>query len=460
MSAPPLSMLHTPPDVGQRRGWSIDQWGVGVVALVLALWAAGYVVGFRVALTALGTLALLGAAVGLVRPALGLVSVSVLAALDAPMRNFLLSGGLLRWNTLNYWLLLVLLLSIPQLLRMRDVPTRIGWFLCGILLIGLLISPDLNDGVQHITNMAAFFGLGVYFTRVGGDARSWYWMAVICGVTGAGAGVLYYRQEAALPYINPNAWAYCPLTSLFAICLAFQFAAERRRGQTILGLLGAINFLWVFLSGSRGSLLVGVCCLSYLLLAIRGMRRRVTVVLVAALLALGISSQFSDLQEHTIHRVTYLFNSGASLRSRTSGRSVLAEGGLKLMLSNPLGVGTGGFARNFGELRFAGEGNQLGKIRAAHSAWVKTAAENGVIGLAVLAAFIASFTIAGFAQRRSTLRGLTLLTTGVLAFAFLSTEFQLKGLWFLAAGAAALLRMAVPPRARPEVVVWDVETNR
>ena len=80
-----------------------------------------------------------------------------------------------------------------------------------------------------------------------------------------------------------------------------------------------------------------------------------------------------------------------------------------------------------------------GNAMQAHSAWVKTLVENGIPGTALLAAFVASYAFAGWSRRSRDAALLGGLTTAVLGLAFVSTEFMIKGLWFLAMGANILL---------------------
>ena len=84
-------------------------WGRRFVILAILTWAASFVIGFENALTILVLVGFAAAVVGLRSPAIGLLGIGMLATLDALTRVFLLSGGLLRWNTLNYWLLLSLI---------------------------------------------------------------------------------------------------------------------------------------------------------------------------------------------------------------------------------------------------------------------------------------------------------------------------------------------------------------
>jgi hypothetical protein len=71
--------------------------------------------------------------------------------------------------------------------------------------------------------------------------------------------------------------------------------------------------------------------------------------------------------------------------------------------------------------------------------------ENGFIGFFVILAFVASFATVGWRKKRSGLFPLGLFMTVVLGLAWISTEFASKGLWYLIAGATALLHLTRMP---------------
>ena len=85
---------------------------------------------------------------------------------------------------------------------------------------------------------------------------------------------------------------------------------------------------------------------------------------------------------------------------------------------------------------------------AAHSGWIKVLAENGVPGILLLGAYVLSFTVSGWRARNPELLRLGLMVSAVLTVAWLSTEFQNKALWLLAAGATVLLEHNPASRAR------------
>ncbi len=301
-------------------------------------------------------------------------------------------------------------------------------------------------------NAVSTIGLLVYLELGGKRKEAWVWFGITSGVTAALGGLVYYLQKATLPYANANAMAYFPLGAMIAICVAFRFADSHRYRQLLLAILAGCNVIWVFLSGSRGGLLVGVLCVLFLIHSTPGFGRRVLVMATLALLALGITAQFTSMQEFAVHRWEALIDPARSLSSRTSGRSDLMLGGWYMFQEHPFGVGTGGFAAAWADLgrREGLSGFQSGHEFQAHAGWIKILAENGVPGILLLGAFTLSFAIAGLHHRDRRSRLLGYFTTLVLATAWVSTEFQVKGLWLLAASATTLLR---PVRMRAPVGV-------
>ncbi|MGN6136826.1 MAG: hypothetical protein ACTHOU_20280, partial [Aureliella sp.] len=127
-----------------------DVWGLRLTLLVGAIWAAGLVVGFETALAAMVVLGFAAAVSGLIWPQIGLFGAGIICTVDALMRTYLMTGGLLRWNTFNYWLVLVMLLAFPLILRLRDYQSI--WFrLFSLLLLAeLMMSPGPMLGLNHI----------------------------------------------------------------------------------------------------------------------------------------------------------------------------------------------------------------------------------------------------------------------------------------------------------------------
>ena len=424
-------------------------WSKRLIALSVVAWLYGLFQGFDKALPILFVVGLTLAVRGLKDPALGLMGVGILATIDAPARFYMLSGGLLRWNTFNYWLLIVIVLNVRFLLRLRDLQTRLLELFTLLLLLQFAVTPDFVNGAQHILGLISVYGLLVYFVR----ALVVYEnilepVGLVNGVVAAMGGLVFYTQIRDLPYINPNAFSHYPLMGLFSVAVVLELRKQMTptKSNLLYYLLLAINFVWVFLSGSRGGTLIAatgvtLVWLSYRPLSAKGFVRSLSLLVIGSLLFLGLASQFTDLQQRTIERFEKAFDTSLTLKSRTSGRSELAKGGIEIFKQHPLGVGTGAFTHYWTTLDAEKLGLLISTERqlAAHSGWIKVLAENGILGITLFALFTVSFTIQGWHCRKEGLFSIGLMTTVVLAVALISTEFQSKLLWFVSANAMALL---------------------
>src|SRR5712692_1449869 len=97
MPSPTSATLSRP--VAQRRvsRSTATPWGKALAVLILMIWAAGLAIGFAAALALLTLVAFGAAVIGLKRPIVGLLGVSMLCTLDSISRAYLLTGGLWRW---------------------------------------------------------------------------------------------------------------------------------------------------------------------------------------------------------------------------------------------------------------------------------------------------------------------------------------------------------------------------
>ena len=146
-----------------------------------------------------------------------------------------------------------------------------------------------------------------------------------------------------------------------------------------------------------------------------------------------------------------LLDSRTDIADRTSHRSDLARGGWYILRTHPFGVGTGGFTSAWREL-----GPREG-VRVpyryhrlqAHAVWIKLMAENGIPGIMLAGSFVLSFAVTGMRRRNRNAQLIGLLASAAIGLSFISTEYQNKGIWFLAAAAIAMLGRTSPltPRA-------------
>jgi O-antigen ligase len=419
---------------------SVEFCGPALIVMIAAAWALSFVFGYQRALLAESGLGLLAALIGIERPFVGILGLGTLATLDSLSRGLLANDGLWRWNTLNFLLLGIIVLHLPSLVRRVDLQHVALLLFISLLALELLVTEDPKNGIQHLLGVASAFGFTVYLLRTASSSRTWYWLGMVNGFLGATGGVLYYLNSADLPYINPNAFAQFPLGAIFSICLALvdRRSAREMRNLTV---LAALNVVWVFLSGSRGSLLVAALCGLYIAARVKAIARGKGVLIVLAVLGIAIvvSRRFPGLETNASGRFEKLFDSDRSIANRTSGRSDIAYAGWKIFRSNPLGVGTGGFDVAYSQLDIEGLAF-AGLHKQAHSAWVKILAENGIPGIVLLMIFVGSFARAALKTRVRELRGLGFLTTMTLSVAFLSTEFQSKDLWLFAMSVIAVFQ--------------------
>jgi len=413
-----------------------QRWGPWLTALVAVLSALGFVAGFSVSVTLLTLVGFATAFAGIWMPGLGLFGVAILSTIDPLTRVYLMSGGLLRWNSFNYLLLLVMFIVLPRVLRLHDIHTMLLACFTLLLAAHLTFTPAVDVGVYNVLNVLAAFGLLIFHLRAGNDRFMLFWLAIVTGCLAAVGGAVFFVQMQSLPVINKNAWSAYPLTALFMICVAYPYA-RRAMPMLALGGLAMLNTIWVFFSGSRGAMLIAVVCLGFLLFYTQGVQQKIGVAVLAALSLIVAMANFGDQQAFAIHRIDKLFDDSRSLDSRTSGRSDLVIAGWYIFRDHPLGVGTGGFGLAYADL-IDNDIGFLGHEKGAHSAWVKTLAENGILGIVLLLAYVFSFAVHGFRHRREGFLPLGLLVTFVIASAFFSREFQSKGLWFIAASYISL----------------------
>ena len=350
----------------------------------------------------LAAVGFLGALAGLRWRPLGLLSVSVLCTLDPVVRLLLMRGGFLRFNTLNYVALLALVVFPRTLARWRNAQVRLLVVLIFILTIGLLFSPGRELGVQHLLNLVSLLGILVYLRRAGSSSKNWLWLGLVGGLSAACVGALFYLQSSKIDYVNSNAWVYVPLGGMLTVCLAAAAGKPRRLRALTLASIAIVNAMWVLLSGSRGGLLVAIVCVCFLLVTLKDAQVRLAMVLAGGMAVLAMGAWFADQELNMLDKISTLLDSSRSASKRTDGHFDLALGGWNVFVRHPLGVGTGGFAPTWAEL--GSRENVLafrsGHEMQAHSAWIKTLAENGVLGFLCLAVWVASFLWIGWRSGR------------------------------------------------------------
>ncbi len=422
---------------------SIPRWVPNLGIFIAITWLISFPFDFYLSLAILSFAGLAAALIGLFHPTLGLIGIGMVCTVDALTRSLL--SEMFRYNTVNYVLLLSVVAGLPLMERMKDTQTRILQGFALLVVLGLAVSQDIVGGMQQVLNVASVFGLTLYYLRARKDPSALYSCALINGVLAGVGGLVFFAQINRLPwraddaegrFMNANAFAFFPLAAIFSICLAYPSA--RPKQQTKLAILSLLTLFSVFLSGSRGAIILGTIALIFLFITTKGASRRFFYLWSIPLLSMTAIALFPELQTYAVQRFLKMFDGQYSLNSRTSGRSDVAAVGVAVFEKHPLGVGTGGFSIAYAdadadEMAFAGVAKQ------AHSGWVKTLVENGVLGVLVLGLYVLSFAATGRRSAATSGAAIGALVTITLAIAFGVAEFQNKGLWILASGATALL---------------------
>jgi hypothetical protein len=409
----------------------IERWFRGTRVVVVLACLAGFSTGLGTTVLVISALGVVLLLAGLSQPRLAVLGVWLLVALDPFNKNGLIAAPIWRYNTLNALLVLMLLTQLPALLRRRDAHTAILFLLLAVMTVMLIGSPDLGPGIDQIVATAAPVALVAICARAGRDPVVWTAAAINTGILGAFAGPLYYLRGGMELNVNTVAFAFLgPLALVTAVAIAFPLT-RRTRGHLLV--LASFHVAWVFLTTSRGALLMALLALAFLALVGADAGQRLLLAVAAAAAVLVLVTQVTATQSTTLRRIEKLFDSEQTIESRTSGRTTLIRNGLEVFHDHPGGIGTGGF-----RAATAVVVNADPQDRDAHAAWVKILTENGVVGGALLAAYVLSFALAG---RRAGRRGawLGIATATVLAAGFTTSEFGSKGLWVLPAAATVLL---------------------
>jgi len=334
---------------------------------VALLWLGSFAIGFKTTLALMTAIGFLLAVAGLYLPAYGLIGIGILCAIDAVSRTYLMTGGLLRYNTFNYFLLFTFITLLPLHFRQHDIHTWLIRLFLALLLIGTIQSPGLKNAVLHMLNLVTVFGLYTFFYRCRHNRRMWYLSGVAVGLNSALGGLAFFlnseglsfsevREELAIAdirdtnWIDPNALVYFFITALFAVALGLGSRAVRGWEQILLYTLFAINLGWVFLVGSRGGILVASVVTTYVLFSARSASRRFQLVAVGIVAALLLVNAFPGLRDRALHRVDKLVNREYTAAERTSNRSGFVIAAWRMFVDHPFGVGTGGFRSSWTRL--------------------------------------------------------------------------------------------------------------
>jgi O-antigen ligase len=189
----------------------------------------------------------------------------------------------------------------------------------------------------------------------------------------------YFRVNSV--FFDPSIYGRFLALVMIAVCTVVLWSSQRR---VVLG--GAAVLAWLlaglvtsFSQSSVAALLLGLAVLS-------GWRYSVRATLLTGLAVLALAGAVLLAAPTSVH--FGLKGSGGSTSNATSGRSTLVEEGLKLFAKRPLeGYGSGSFET---EYRRVSQTTNQTAVSASHTIPVTVSAEQGLIGLALYAALLAS----------------------------------------------------------------------
>jgi len=189
----------------------------------------------------------------------------------------------------------------------------------------------------------------------------------------------YFRVNSL--FFDPN--IYGRFLALVAAAVTTGVMWSVRRREVLIG--GAV-LLWLtagmvtsLSQSSIASLLLALAVIAAWRWDVRG-----TIYTLAALAAIGLAVVL--MAPPSLH--LGLTGKGGSVSNATSGRTKLVEGGLRLFADRPIeGWGPGSFAKEYREHERV---TAAGATSASHTIPVTVAAEQGIVGLALYAALLAS----------------------------------------------------------------------
>jgi O-antigen ligase len=249
--------------------------------------------------------------------------------------------------------------------------------------------------------------------------------------------------------------AHSIVVAFGALLFALLALGEQRRGWRALwwglALLAAVNVL--FLVVGRTGYLVLVVAVQVLLAGLWGWRGLAASVLALSLVFAGGYRLSSNLSQRVDQVAAELqrWQPGTPMHGGVIERLEFYRNTLRMIREQPwLGVGTGDFDLEY-EKQVAGTGLMV--TRHPHNQYLMTAAQTGVLGLAVL---LAMFAVQLRAARRLALRDLRLLAYGIVLSSALAGLFNsilmdhmesLLYAWCVGVVFSALPRPAAPRQA-------------
>lgn len=202
------------------------------------------------------------------------------------------------------------------------------------------------------------------------------------------SGVNAWRPTG--PITDPNFYAQMLLPGL-AICIdrALHGTTGKRRALSAIGL--SLIFAAILLTASRGGLIAFAVIVLLFIVRERRLLVLLPFVVLAPFVALIVAPSFEQRVFSAIASVGTLLSGGAgTVDSSVAGRFNEMLAAVLLFIEHPLtGVGYGQFEQHYQAVSARYDLLMRPADRAAHSLYFETAAEQGVIGVAVLCAILA-----------------------------------------------------------------------
>lgn len=418
--------------------------------------ALGFLLGFSVFITMAAFASLLGVFLGLAynNPILGFLSITVLLVLDPMIRGYVLVGGLFRWNTINYWLIVFTIANSKLLLNnlTRHLKAVIAFIL--LIFIQLAYTNDFENGILSILGIFSIIALYTYVISVKqyNIKLILYYCSLVAGYAGLLTGLIFFRENSFQVYtlshyynlgltiddmeaINANSFAVTLVAPIMITTVAFSFLKDKRH-RFILFILSLGNLILLTFTGSRGALLTGIVSLYFMLTKKTNALKLIFWALIGYYI-LSMSAPLLENVDSSIARKIYvLFNDDASVSQKTNDRSDIALIGYQMFLENPLGVGTGNFSYTFKKFTmYSFSDLSISQTtKQSHSAFIKIMAENGIFGILLFLLFISTY----YYNKKNPIykNGIYFILAALATF--LSSEFQHKPIWFVGAIVAYL----------------------
>jgi putative inorganic carbon (HCO3(-)) transporter len=339
--------------------------------------------------------------------------------------------------------------------------------------LSMIWTEDVRRGAIFLGAFVLPFGLlAIGFARLPWRGRwlTWLWGGLVATAV-AYAAVGGYQWLTRDVFWNPSVKvfnAYAPFfrvnsvfwdPSVYGRYLTVAILASLAgvllggvRGWRVAGLYAVVVVTWLglLISFSQSSF-VALAAGIVVAVAVAWGRRATLVLVGLAVVTLAVLAAVPQIRDELVGKSRSGFN------RVTSGRANLVGQGVRITLDHPVvGVGAGGFSREYAR-RLGIPGKDPRRV-ASHTTPVTVAAEEGIVGLVLLAWLVAAALLAtlhglgrGFTSRVSLATGIVLVAIGVHSL-FYAAFFEDPMLWALLGLVGLVSRVpkkVAPPHAEP-----------